>query len=83
MAVKINSIYRVVNGRDGQPKHLGVKRYNDQVVKAGSILLRQRGMQFKPGRNVGVGRDHTLFALVDGKVRFAPNKVVSIIQASK
>lgn len=72
----------VVNGRDGQPKNLGVKRYNDQVVKAGSILLRQRGLQFKAGRNVGVGRDHTLFALVDGKVRFAPNKVVSIIQIS-
>ena len=73
----------VVNGRDGQPKNLGVKRYNDQLVKAGSIILRQRGMQFKPGRNVGTGRDHTLFALVEGKVRFAPNKVVSIIQASK
>ena len=52
-------------------------------VKAGTIILRQRGMQFKPGRNVGTGRDHTLFALVEGKVRFAPNKVVSIIQASK
>ena len=73
----------VVNGRDGQPKNLGVKRYNDQLVKAGSIILRQRGLQFKPGRNVGTGRDHTLFALVDGKVRFAPNKVVSIVQAAK
>ena len=73
----------VVNGRDGQPKNLGVKRYNDQLIKAGTIILRQRGLQFKPGRNVGTGRDHTLFALVEGKVRFAPNKVVSIIQASK
>ena len=71
----------VVNGRDGQPKNLGVKRYNDQLIKAGTIILRQRGMQFRPGRNVGTGRDHTLFALVEGKVRFAPNKVVSIIQA--
>ena len=73
----------VVNGRDGQPKNLGVKRYNDQAVKAGTILLRQRGMCFKPGRNVGVGRDGTLFALTAGKVRFAPNKVVSVIQAAK
>ena len=73
----------VVNGRDGQPKNLGVKCYSDQVVKAGNIILRQRGMQFKPGRNVGTGKDHTLFALVDGKVRFAPNKVVSIIQTTK
>ena len=73
----------VINGRDGQPKNLGVKRYNDQLIKAGTIILRQRGMQFKPGRNVGTGRDHTLFALVEGKVRFAPNKVVSIIQAGK
>ena len=69
----------VINGRDGQPKNLGVKCYNDQIIKAGSIILRQRGLQFKPGRNVGTGRDHTLFALVEGKVRFAPNKVVSII----
>lgn len=73
----------VVNGRDGQPKNLGVKRYNDQLIKAGTIILRQRGLQFKPGRNVGTGRDHTLFALVEGKVRFAPNKVVSIIQTTK
>ena len=73
----------VINGRDGQPKNLGVKRYNDQLIKAGTIILRQRGMQFKPGRNVGTGKDHTLFALVDGKVRFAPNKVVSIIQTTK
>ena len=69
----------VVNGRDGQPKNLGVKRYNDQLIKAGTIILRQRGMQFKPGRNVGTGRDGTLFALVSGKVRFAPNKIVSVI----
>lgn len=73
----------VINGRDGQPKNIGVKRYNDQLIKAGTIILRQRGLQFKPGRNVGTGRDHTLFALVEGKVRFAPNKVVSIIQTTK
>ena len=72
----------VVNGRDGQPKNLGVKRYNDQIIKAGTIILRQRGLEFKPGRNVGTGRDHTLFALIEGKVRFAPNKVVSIMQIS-
>jgi len=69
----------VVNGRDGQPKNLGVKRYNGQAVKAGTILLRQRGMRFKPGRNVGTGKDGTLFALIDGKARFAPNKIVSVI----
>jgi len=73
----------VVNGRDGQPKNLGVKCYSDQVVKAGSIILRQRGLRFRPGRNVGTGRDHTLFALTDGKVVFKPNKVVSVIQATK
>lgn len=58
------------NGRDSNPKYLGVKRHDGQVVKAGNILVRQRGTKIKPGRNVGVGRDHTLFALVDGVVRF-------------
>jgi len=59
------------NGRDSQPKMLGVKAYGGQTVSAGSIIVRQRGTQFHPGTNVGVGRDHTLFALVDGQVRFA------------
>ena len=59
------------NGRDSQPKMLGVKAYGGQKVPAGSIIVRQRGTQFHPGSNVGIGRDHTLFALVDGEVRFA------------
>lgn len=73
----------VVNGRDGQPKTLGVKKYAGQVIKAGSIILKQRGLSFKPGRNVGVGRDDTLFALADGKVIFSPAKTVSVIKNSK
>ncbi|RTG95720.1 50S ribosomal protein L27 [Thermus scotoductus] len=58
------------NGRDSQAKRLGVKRYGSQVVRAGHILVRQRGTKFKPGKNVGMGRDFTLFALVDGVVEF-------------
>ncbi len=58
------------NGRDSKPKMLGVKRHDGQLVRAGTILVRQRGTRLAPGRNVGVGRDHTLFALVDGLVRF-------------
>ena len=58
------------NGRDSKPKMLGVKRFDGQVVRAGSIIVRQRGTQFNPGRNVGCGRDYTLFALVDGTVKF-------------
>jgi len=59
------------NGRDSQPKMLGVKAFGGQVVSAGSIIVRQRGTKFHAGRNVAVGRDHTLFALVDGQVKFA------------
>ena len=59
------------NGRDSQSKRLGVKRYGGQAVLAGNILVRQRGTQFHPGENVGVGKDHTLFALTDGVVQFA------------
>ncbi|MCX5680086.1 MAG: 50S ribosomal protein L27 [Candidatus Omnitrophica bacterium] len=73
----------VVNGRDGQPKTLGVKLYKGQTIKAGSIILKQRGLSFKPGKNVGVGRDSTLFALVDGKVDFKPNRTVSVISTPK
>ena len=59
------------NGRDSNPKYLGVKMYGGQVVEAGNIIVRQRGTQFHPGTGVGLGRDHTLFALVDGKVKFS------------
>ncbi len=60
------------NGRDSQSKRLGVKRYAGQQVNAGTILVRQRGTRIHPGNNVGVGRDYTLFALIDGVVRFEP-----------
>ena len=59
------------NGRDSQPKMLGVKAFGGQVISAGSIIVRQRGTQFHPGINVGIGKDHTLFALTDGEVSFA------------
>ena len=59
------------NGRDSQPKMLGVKVFGGQTVSAGSIIVRQRGTKFHAGKNVGVGRDHTLFALVDGQVSYA------------
>lgn len=58
------------NGRDSNPKYLGVKRYGGESVLAGNIIVRQRGTRFHAGENVGVGRDHTLFALKDGKVKF-------------
>ena len=58
------------NGRDSNAKRLGVKRFGGQVVKAGNILIRQRGTKFHPGNNVGMGNDHTLFALIDGRVSF-------------
>jgi len=58
------------NGRDSQPKMLGVKRFAGQFVTGGSILVRQRGTKFYPGQNVGIGRDHTLFAKIDGIVDF-------------
>ena len=59
------------NGRDSQPKMLGVKVFGGQTILAGSILVRQRGTRFHAGDNVGIGRDHTLFALVDGQVSYA------------
>ena len=58
------------NGRDSQSKRLGVKRFDGEQVQAGSILVRQRGTKFKPGTNVGLGRDFTIFATVDGYVKF-------------
>ena len=59
------------NGRDSESKRLGVKMYGGQLCIAGNILVRQRGTQFHPGVNVGIGKDHTLFALIDGRVEFA------------
>ena len=75
------------NGRDSQPKMLGVKAFGGELISAGSIIVRQRGTKFHAGSNVGVGKDHTLFALVDGHVQFAVkgalNKhTVSIIPAA-
>ena len=60
------------NGRDSQGQRLGVKRFAGQTVNAGTILVRQRGTRIHPGNNVGVGRDHTLFALINGIVKFEP-----------
>uniref|UniRef100_UPI0040558029 50S ribosomal protein L27 n=1 Tax=Orrella sp. TaxID=1921583 RepID=UPI0040558029 len=59
------------NGRDSEEKRLGVKAYGGELITAGSIIVRQRGTKFHPGTNVGIGKDHTLFALVEGKVKFA------------
>jgi len=59
------------NGRDSNPKMLGVKAFGGELVSAGSIIVRQRGTRFHPGNNVGVGKDHTLFATADGHVKFA------------
>ena len=73
----------VVNGRDGQPKMLGVKKFEGQTVKPGNIILKQRGLSFKPGANVGVSRDHTLYALIDGHVKFDSRKRVSVISSDK
>ena len=74
------------NGRDSQPKYLGVKTGDGQTVTAGSVIVRQRGTAINAGKNVGVGRDHTLFALVDGVVKFEREsklkKRVSIVPAA-
>ena len=61
------------NGRDSNAKRLGVKVYGGQAIRAGGIIVRQRGTQYHPGRSVGMGKDHTLFALVDGVVNFESN----------
>jgi large subunit ribosomal protein L27 len=58
------------NGRDTEGRRLGVKKFGDEAVLAGNIIVRQRGTKFHPGANVGMGKDHTLFALIDGRVRF-------------
>ena len=66
------------NGRDSNPQHRGIKRYGGQEVTAGTILIRQLGTRFKPGYNVGLGRDYTLFALQDGTVRFGTGRRVHV-----
>jgi large subunit ribosomal protein L27 len=66
------------NGRDSNGQYRGVKAYAGELVRAGSIIVRQRGTQFRPGRNVGVGKDWTLFALSDGVVRFTPGRRVFV-----
>lgn len=70
------------NGRDSNPQYLGVKRSDGQIVTAGTIIVRQRGTKYHPGRNVGIGKDDTLFALSDGKVAFqtkANRKFVTVL----
>jgi len=74
------------NGRDSMPKMLGVKKFGGELISAGAIIVRQRGTQFHPGTNVGIGKDHTLFALVEGNVLFATKgalnkQTVSVIAA--
>ena len=70
------------NGRDSDPQYLGVKKFGGEAVVAGNIIVRQRGTNFHPGHNVGMGKDHTLFALTDGSVKFGvrrDRKVVDVI----
>jgi len=62
------------NGRESESKRLGVKLYGGQVVKAGNIIVRQRGTVHHPGKNVGIGKDHTLFAMIDGTVKFSKKR---------
>jgi len=74
------------NGRDSEGRRLGVKKFGDQRVIAGNIIVRQRGTKWHPGTNVGMGKDHTLFALTDGRVRFgtrAGRAFVSVIPAQE
>ena len=76
------------NGRDSHSKRLGVKAYGGEMIPAGSIIVRQRGTKFHPGTNVGIGKDHTLFALVDGQVKFEVKgefnrQIVSIVPAAQ
>ena len=63
------------NGRDSQSQRLGVKRFDGELVRPGTIIIRQRGTRIFPGNHVGLGRDHTVFALVDGKVKFEPARM--------
>ncbi|MCH2374279.1 MAG: 50S ribosomal protein L27 [Planctomycetes bacterium] len=70
------------NGRDSNPQHRGVKIYGGQAVQAGTIIVRQCGTKFKPGFNVGVGRDYTLFSLIEGTVKFESRRRVSVYPAA-
>ena len=65
------------NGRDSKPKYLGIKRYGGEKIKAGTIIVRQRGTKFHAGNNVGCGRDHTLFATTDGVVKFRKGGILN------
>ncbi len=67
------------NGRDSNAQRLGVKRYGGQVVTAGSILVRQRGTPFKPGSNVGRGKDDTLFSKINGVVQFSSQRIINVL----
>jgi large subunit ribosomal protein L27 len=69
------------NGRDSNGQRLGVKAFGGQTIPAGSIIVRQRGSKFKVGSGVGMGKDDTIFALIDGKVSFSHNKKVSVVPA--
>jgi large subunit ribosomal protein L27 len=70
------------NGRDSNAQRLGVKVFGGQAVRAGGIIVRQRGTQFHPGRNVGLGRDHTIFSLVDGNVQFEQGgRRISVVES--
>lgn len=70
------------NGRDSNPKYRGIKRFGGQKVKAGEILVRQCGTKFHPGKNVSLGRDFTLFALAEGRVKFDTRRRVSVVPES-
>ncbi len=74
------------NGRDSNSQRLGVKKFGGEVVKAGNIIVRQRGTRFIPGINVGLGRDYTIFSLIDGKVKFTDKtgrKIINVLPAEK
>ena len=74
------------NGRDSESKRLGVKRYGGEDVRAGNIIIRQRGTKFHPGKGVGLGKDHTIFALIDGAVKFSKGRqgrsMVNVVAAN-
>ena len=74
------------NGRDSRGRRLGIKKYGGEVINAGGIIVRQRGTKWKPGKNVGLGKDHTIFALVNGNVKFETKKdnrvFVSVVAAA-
>lgn len=74
------------NGRDSEGRRLGVKKYGGEAVLAGNILVRQRGTKFKPGKNVGLGKDHTIYSLIDGQVYFTKGQgdrpIVSVVPAN-